>query len=74
MTRENIVTAIEANRPFTIFMADGKEYHVPHRDFVSFTRKGTSLIFSTEDDKVVFLPLITMTGIEQEAPTEEVES
>ncbi|MGB0344492.1 MAG: hypothetical protein ACPGGJ_03770 [Coraliomargarita sp.] len=48
-------------------MADGKEFVIPHRDFISFTRKGTSVIVSTEDDKIHILPLITMTGISQDS-------
>jgi len=63
MTKEVLRKAIDSNRPFTIRMADGKEYSVPHRDFVAFTRKGTSAIVVGEDEMVHFLPLITMTGI-----------
>lgn len=68
MTRENIHSVVESNRPFTITMADGKEYHVPHRDFIAFTAKGTAVVVSTEDDKIHVLPLITMTGIAQDFP------
>lgn len=71
MTRENLHSAIEANLPFTISMADGKEYDVPHRDFISFTRKGTSAIVSTEDDRIHVLPLLTMTGISRAAQADE---
>jgi hypothetical protein len=67
MTKENLHSAIESNRAFVISMADGKEYAVPHRDFISFTRKGTAVIVSTEDDRVHILPLITMTGISQDS-------
>ena len=65
MTKENLYSVIESNQPFTISMADGKEYSIPHRDFTSFTRKGTSVVISTEDDKIHILPLITMAGIAQ---------
>lgn len=67
MTRENIYSVMESNHPFVISMADGKEFVIPHRDFISFTRKGTSVIVSTEDDKIHILPLITMTGISQDS-------
>ena len=67
MTVENLRTAIETNRPFRIQMADGREYEVPHRDFVAFTRKGTSLVLVTDDDRFQVLPLLTMTGITQHA-------
>lgn len=71
MTKENIQGVIESNRPFTICMADGKEYKIPHPDFIAFTRKGTSVIVSTEDDKVHILALITMTSITQDEPVEQ---
>jgi len=71
MTREKIQGMIESNRPFTISMADGKQYTVPHRDFIAFTRKGTSVIVSTEDDKVHILALITMTSITQDEPAQQ---
>jgi len=67
MTKENLHSAIESNRPFLITMADGKEYAVQHRDFISFTRKGTAVVVSTDDDRIHVLPLITMTGITQDA-------
>ncbi len=67
MTKENIHSVMESNHPFVISMADGKEFVIPHRDFISFTRKGTSVIVSTEDDKIHILPLITMTGISQDS-------
>lgn len=63
VTKNNVLSAIESNRPFVISMADGKEYVVPHRDFISFTHKRTAVVVSTDDDRFHVLPLITMTGI-----------
>ena len=63
MTKENLQSAIESNAPFTITMADGKEYLVPHRDFIAFTRRYTAVMVSTNDDRFHVLPLLTMTGI-----------
>ena len=68
MTKENVHSAIESNLPFVICMADGKEFVIPHRDFISFTRKGTAVIVSTEDDRIHILPLITLTGISHDDP------
>lgn len=70
MTKEHVHSAIESNQPFIISMADGREYVVPHRDFISFTRKGTSVIVSTENDRIHTLPLIAMTGIFHDIPVE----
>jgi len=67
VTKENLQSVIEANLPFVISMADGKEYSVPHRDFIAFTRKGTAVVVTTEDDKLHVLPLLTMTGISRDA-------
>lgn len=63
MTIENVRAAIESHQPFDIQMADGKAYHVPHPDFVSFTRKRTALLLVGEDERIQGLPLLTMTGI-----------
>ncbi len=68
MTKENLDAALERGTPFTIHMADGKEYTVPHRDFISFSQRGTSVIVSTADDRFHVLPLLTMTGITQDFP------
>lgn len=63
VTKENLHSVIDSNLPFVISMADGKEYLVPHRDFIAFTRKETAVVVASEDDKIHVLPLITMTGI-----------
>lgn len=70
MTKENLHSVIESNVPFVISMADGKEYAVPHRDFIAFTRKGTAAVVTSEDDMIQVLPLITMTGISRDASLE----
>lgn len=67
MKKESIESAIESGQPFSISMADGKEYFVPHRDFIAFNPKRTACIVFTEDDHFHILPFITMTGIKQKA-------
>lgn len=37
MTRSQIVSAMESGVPFTFRMADGREYEVPHRDYISIS-------------------------------------
>jgi hypothetical protein len=34
MTRHQVESAIACGAPFTLRMADGKEYAVPHRDYI----------------------------------------
>jgi len=71
MTRENLHSLIESNSPFTITMADGTEYYVPHHDFISVTAKETAVVVSIGDDQIHVLPLITMTGISQDVAVPE---
>jgi hypothetical protein len=34
-------SAMNSGVPFTLRMADGNEYRVPHRDYISISPKGT---------------------------------
>jgi len=44
-------------------MADGKEYPVPHPDYISLSPNGSFSIVYDDDGGYFILPLITMTGI-----------
>jgi hypothetical protein len=55
---------IAKNKPFKIETASGQIFEVPHRDFVSFSTRKTSLIVSYEENgaehfAIVPLPTIT---------------
>lgn len=63
MSRSQIEAAVERNVPFTLRMADGHEYHVPHRDYISLPPKGAFVIVYDEQEHAFFLPLLTMTGL-----------
>lgn len=63
MNREQIEAAAGRNQPFTIRMADGKEYHVPHRDYISFPPKGAFVVVYDDQEHVYILPLSAMTGL-----------
>lgn len=59
--------ALETNRPFVVHTASGKSYEVPHRDFVSFSTKRTTMIISYmegEKEQIAYVPLLTVTSIE----------
>ena len=69
MTVENLKEVMATGKPFTIQMADGQKYEVPHPDFVAFTRKRTTIAFYDEDGKqhiLPLLPLLLMSGISSE--------
>ena len=63
MNKSQVEAAIEAGNPFSLRMADGKEYEVPHRDYISLSPKGTFVTVYDDDEKFYVLPLLTMTGI-----------
>ncbi len=64
--------AIESNQPFRIRTAAGDTFEVPHRDFISFTAKRTTVIVNFIKDgreDLAYIPLLTITSVEMEAPT-----
>ena len=67
MTRAQIEAAIERKAPFTIRMADGKEYHVPHDDYISLPPVGSFVVVYDDKEHVYVLPLLTMTGLSYRA-------
>ena len=54
-------------RPFTIHMADGREFDVPHPDFLSMSPSGRTVIIYHEDDHLSILDLLLMTEIEMKS-------
>ena len=56
---------IKENKPFQIETAAGRVFDVPHRDFISFSRKKTAVIISYEkdgEDHIAIVPLLTVTS------------
>jgi len=56
---------ISKNKPFRIETASGRVFEVPHRDFVSFSPKRTSLFISFEEngeEHFAIVPLLTVTS------------
>lgn len=51
-------------RPFTLHMADGRSFHVPHPDFLSMSPTGKTVIVYKEDDNFSILDLLRLTEIE----------
>lgn len=63
MTIAQIESAIERGTPFSIQMADGKEYKVPHPDYISLPPKGSFVVVFDDHEHAFVLPLLTMTGL-----------
>ncbi len=64
MTREQVESAAASGIPFTLRTADGREYTVPHRDYISIPPKGSYVIVYDDHGRFNVLPLLTMTGLE----------
>ena len=63
MNRSQIESALERNLPFSLRMADGREFPVPHRDYISFPPRGAFVVVYDDSEHVFVLPLLTMTGL-----------
>jgi len=63
MTREQIESALASGNPFTLRMADGKEYFVPHRGYLWLPPRSSYVIVHEDDGHFTVLPLMTMTGL-----------
>jgi hypothetical protein len=63
MTMSQIESAIERTTPFVISMDNGKEYRVPHPDYISVPPKGAFVVVYDDEEHVFVLPLLTMTGL-----------
>jgi hypothetical protein len=57
MTREQVESAVASGRPFTLRMADGKEYPVPHRDYISLPPKASCAIVYDDAGHFTVVPL-----------------
>src|SRR5207248_9198540 len=63
MTRKQVESAIESGAPFTLRMADGKEYAVPPPDYIWLPPNASYAIVHEDDGHFTVLPLLTMTGL-----------
>ena len=66
MTVEQFQAVVQANpfRPFTIHMGDGRTFPVSHRDFISRSPTGQTVIVYGDDDRFSILDLLLMTEFE----------
>lgn len=71
MTVEQLKNVLQAQpfRPFTIHMGDGRVFFVKHRDFISRSPSGRTLIVHGDDDSFSVLDLLLVTELEVHPPT-----
>ncbi|MCI0660231.1 MAG: hypothetical protein L0220_04085 [Acidobacteria bacterium] len=67
MTMSQIEAAVERGGAFTLSMADGKEYRVPHPDYISIPPKGAFVVIFDDKEHAFVLPLLTMMGLSYDA-------
>lgn len=68
MSRQDIESALAAGKPFVLRMADGREYRVPHPDYLSLPPRSSCVIVYDDAGRFTVLPLLTMTGLESVLP------
>jgi hypothetical protein len=66
MTIEQLRTVHHADpfRPFTIHLADGRKFLVPHRDFLSHSPTGRTIIVDGLDDSFSIIDLLRVSELE----------
>lgn len=65
MTLEQLRAVREANpfHPFTIHLADGRSFRVPHRDYLSMSPGGRTVIVYQGDEAFSILDLLLVTEL-----------
>ena len=72
MTTEQLRVMRDASpfRPFTIHLADGRTSTVPHRDFISQSPGGRTIIVYGANEAFSVLDLYLVTELEVQAPSD----
>lgn len=71
MTFSELRARIDEGRPFTLHVADGRSYEVPHPDFIWLPPRSTVVSIAepnpdNEEETVTrIIPLLTISGITQ---------
>ena len=70
MTAEKLRDTRDANpfRPFMIHMADGRSLRVPHRDYLSMSPGGRTVIVYQADESFSILDLLLVNELTIDAP------
>ena len=70
MTIEQMRAAREAShfRPFTLHLADGRSHRVPHRDYLSMSPGGRTVIVYQSDEAFRILDLFLVTELTIDTP------
>jgi hypothetical protein len=60
-------------RPFTLYLADGSQVHVPHSEFLSHSPSGRTVIVHHDDAdySVIDLLLVSKLEVKSQAPSND---
>jgi hypothetical protein len=78
MSHAELKKRIEEGLPFTLYVADGRSFEVPHRDYVFLPPHSTTVIVAEPNpenpDETVnnIIPLLMVSGVTQTWPTDRV--
>lgn len=79
MTHAELKARIEEDLPFTLHVADGREFTIPHRDFIFLPPRSTVVIVAkpspeNPDEETVtnIVPLLMVSGVTQIKPADQV--
>ncbi len=66
MTIEQLRTTLRSQpfQPFTVRIADGRAFPIPHPDFLSFSPAGRTAVIFHEDGSASIVDLLLMTELE----------
>jgi hypothetical protein len=73
MTIEQLRNTHQASpfRPFTIHLADGRSFLIRHRDYLSQSPAGRTIIVYGDDDNFSILDLLLVTELEIHTPAQK---
>jgi hypothetical protein len=71
MTIEQLRNVHQARsfRPFTIHLADGRQFHIPHSEFLSHSPSGRTIIVYHADESFSIIDLLLVTELEVHSAT-----
>lgn len=70
MTTEQFRRMLKAQpfQPFTLHLADGRHFDIPHSEFASMFPSGRTVIVTQPDDSFEIIDLLLVTGLESRPP------
>lgn len=74
ITRRKLAEAVERNEPFAISLADGKDYSVPHRDYISIAPHHEYFVVHNDEGFAHVLPIPLVTAISYRDPSQAIQS